>query len=115
MKEENTKPKKESKKAAAPKTNGVESENFGAISTKEDLKTFLLGIRDRLADQSAAAIYAVSAINFALNLPTIYTLLDNENKEIARDIWLRVKQSGMQLRNPPLLFQPEEATLGTTP
>lgn len=114
MAQENTKTKKESKKAPA-KGAGTEVDAFGAISTKEELKTFLLGVRDRMTDQSAAAIYAVSAINFALNLPAIYTLLDNENKEIARDIWLRIKQSGMQLRNPPLLFQPEEDSLGTTP
>lgn len=114
MAQENVKAKKEPKKVAA-KGNSSDTENFGAITTKEELKTFLLGIRDRMTDQSAAAIYAVSAINYALNLPTIYTLLDNENKEIARDIWLRIKQSGMQLRNPPLLFQPEEDSLGTTP
>jgi hypothetical protein len=52
-------------------------------------------------------------MNFVLNLPNIYNLLDNENKELARDIWLRIKQSGMQLRNPPMLFQPEEDSLGT--
>lgn len=114
MGQETAKVKKEAKKTSA-KVSSADGENFGAISTKEELKTFLLGIRDRMTDQSAAPIYAVSAVNYALNLPAIYTLLDNENKEIARDIWLRIKQSGMQLRNPPLLFQPEEDSLGTAP
>lgn len=112
MGEENMKTKKEPKKTT-PKASQTDGEGFGSIASKEDLKAFLVGIRDKMTDQSAAPIYAVSAMNFALNLPTIYTLLDNENKEIARDIWLRIKQSGMQLRNPPLLFQPEEDSLGT--
>ncbi len=112
MAEESTKTKKESKKAAN-RQSAVEVESAATITTKEELKTFLLGIRDKMTDRSAAPIYAVSAMNFALNQPSIYQLLDNENKEIARDIWLRIKQSGMQLRNPPLLFQPEEDGLGT--
>ena len=112
MAEENSKRKKESKKTAA-KPAATEAEPVAAITTKEELKTFLLSIRDKMTDHSAAPIYAVSAMNFALNQPSIYQLLDNENKEIARDIWLRIKQSGMQLRNPPMLFQPEEDGLGT--
>ncbi|NDC37699.1 MAG: hypothetical protein EBZ48_06560 [Proteobacteria bacterium] len=79
-----------------------------SIATKEELKSFLLSIRDKMAEQSAASIFAVSAVHHILTLPNIYSILDNENKEIARDIWLRLKQSGMQLRNPPLLFRPEE-------
>lgn len=94
------------------KVKNTEVEGLGEITSKEQLKTFLIEVRDRIADQSAAAIYAVTAINHVMSLPAIYSLLDNETKEIARDIWLRVKQSGMQLRNPPLFFQPEEDTLG---
>lgn len=112
MADETTKTKKESKKTNA-KTNSVDGENQPTIGSKEELKTFLLSVRDKMADQSSAAIYAVGAMNYVLNLPNIYNLLDNENKELARDIWLRIKQSGMQLRNPPMLFQPEEDSLGT--
>ena len=101
------KPKKEVK--AKVGKNGNSSAEAGAeISTKEDLKTFLQSVRDKLADSSAAAIYALGAVNHILSLPQIYDLLDNENKEIARDIWLRIRQSGMQVKNPPLLFKPEE-------
>ena len=39
-----------------------------------------------------------------------YCLKAAENKEIARDVWLRLKQAGLQLRNPPILFGPEEDT-----
>jgi hypothetical protein len=80
----------------------------GQIASKEDLKQFLNSIRDKMQEQAAASIFAVSAVHHVLSLPNIYSILDNENKEIARDIWLRLKQSGMQLRNPPLLFRPDE-------
>lgn len=77
------------------------------IRTKEELREFLMNVRDKLADRSAAPIYALSALNHVMNMPNIYELLDKENKETARDIWLRLKQSGFQLKNPPLLFGPD--------
>lgn len=88
-----------------------DGERFGEISTKAELKTFLLNVRDKMAEGAAAAIYSLSAMNFVLNLPDIHGMLDNENKELARDIWLRLKQAGVQLRNPPMLFTAEEDDL----
>ncbi len=78
------------------------------ISTKEQLKEFLQNVRDKLADSTAAPVYAMSALNHVMNLANIYTLLDKGNKELARDIWLRLKQAGLQLKNPPMLFDAEE-------
>ena len=89
-------------------SNTAEPEDFGTITTKKELKSFLLNIRDKIEDESAAPVYCVTAMNYVLNIPKIYELLDKENKEIARDIWLRLKSVGIQLKNPPLLFSPEE-------
>lgn len=91
-------------KAKSSKNGADENAGFENISSKTDLKNFLLNVRDKMAEEVAAPVYALSAINHVMTLPGIYNLLDNENKEIARDIWLRLKQSGMQLRNPPILF-----------
>lgn len=96
----------ESKAEKASAAEALEME--GPISTKAELKKFLLRIRDRMDEDIAAPIYAVIALNHILSMSNIYTLLDNENKEVARDIWLRVKKSGMQVRNPPMLFSPDE-------
>lgn len=91
------------------KADKVENEqNFSQISSKDDLRQFLLSIRDGLGEEQVAPIYAMSAMNFILNLPDIYTLMDNANKELGRDIWLRLKQAGMQIRNPVLLFGAED-------
>lgn len=98
-------------KAKTAKAGALDGETFGEISSKADLKTFLLNVRDKMAENAAPPIYAVSAVNHALQLPDIYNLLDNDNKEIARDIWLRLKQSGLQLRNPPMLFGADEEDL----
>jgi hypothetical protein len=85
-----------------------ESAVASAIVTKTDLKNFLLNIRDKMTEQTAAPIYAATAMNQVLNMPEVYELLDKTNKEIARDIWLRLKQAGMQVRNPPMLFSADE-------
>lgn len=84
------------------------------FATKGDLKSFLMNIRDKMTEGVAAPVYAVSAINHILSTPGVDDLLNKENKEIARDIWLRIKQSGFQLRNPILLFSPEEELPGNS-
>lgn len=77
------------------------------LTTAEELKSFLNGIRDKMSEGSAAPIYAMTAMNYIMNETSIYKLLTEENKEIARDIWLRLKHAGIQLKNPPLLFGTE--------
>lgn len=84
------------------------SEEYGSLATTEDVKAFLHTILDKMREEVAAPIYVVSAMNHVMNLPQIYKLLDKESKEIARDIWLRLKANGLQVRNPSLLFEPEE-------
>ncbi len=106
-----TKPKKEPAKKPVKSGNGAEPTD---ITTKEELKNFLLSIRDKMREQTAASIFAITAVHHVLGLPNIYTLLDNENKEIARDIWLRLKQSGIQVKNPPMLFRSDEEDLQAT-
>ena len=103
------KQKKESK-SKEPKTAETKAGDaaFGVVSSRTDLKAFLLSIRDKMEDQTAAPIYALSALNHVMIQPGVYAWLDNDNKEIARDIWLRLKQAGLQLRNPPLLFSEDE-------
>jgi len=105
------KPKKDVKAKGVKMAAGGDGERFGDISTKVELKAFLLNVRDKMAEGVSAAIYGMSAINFVLNLPDIHGMLDNDNKELARDIWLRLKQAGVQLRNPPMLFSADEEEL----
>jgi hypothetical protein len=96
------------KNSETDKNTSSEKNAHGAITSKTQLKEFLLNVRDKLADGSSAPIYTATALNYAMNLPEIYDYLTKENKEIARDIWLRLKQAGMQINNPPLLFGSDE-------
>ncbi len=101
-------------KAVSPKPM-VETDSSPVISSKTELKSFLQLIKERMDEESAAPIYVVTAMNHALNTPDVYQFLDPENKELARDIWLRVVQSGLHVRVPPLLFSAEEeASLATS-
>jgi len=74
------------------------------IATASELKTFLLSIRDRMKGQTSAPVYVLSAMQYIFGLQELNSLLDADNREIARDIWLRLKQAGIQLKSPPLLF-----------
>lgn len=96
------------------KTKAKTDESKGSVSdvnSKKDLKSFLLNIQDKLTDGTAAPVYALTAMNRILTLPNIYDCLDKENKELARDIWLRIRQAGFQIKNPPLLFSEDEVIL----
>lgn len=106
-----------SKKGQQKETEGAQSQMDGKsngeatprIASTEDLKNFLISLLERMnANGDASPIYVLSAMNHVLSLPDIYNFLDDENKEIARALWLKMKQAGVQLRNPPILFPESE-------
>lgn len=103
-KDKNQKIKKEAKEAleeSAETTILVGSD----ILTTDDLKKFLTTVRDRLSDGSGAPVYALGAMSHVLTLNNIYQIMNEENREISRDIWLRLKQSGLHVKSPPMLFE----------
>ncbi|RMD85784.1 MAG: hypothetical protein D6808_04635 [Candidatus Dadabacteria bacterium] len=83
------------------------------ITTSSDLEKFLTEIRDKMSDGTSAPIYSLSSLRYLLNLPNIYDILDENNREIARDIWLRLKQSGFHVKAPPMLFDSSEQVGGS--
>lgn len=76
----------------------------GEITSNAELKTFLQSLLDRMEEGQVAPIFAFSAINHLLSKSELFSLFCPESKELARDIWLRIKQSGLQVRNPAFLF-----------
>ena len=81
-----------------------ESRKSREPASKEELRAYLLNVSDKLVDESAAPVYGMAAINHFFNRPEIYLHLDEELREIARDIWLRLEKAGLQIKKPPLLF-----------
>lgn len=98
---------KKGKKKTAKKAE--EKAPTGEIRSKGDLKNYLMDVRDKMTDGTAAPVYALTAINSIMSSQESSAYLDDQNKEIARDIWLRIKQAGFQLKNPPMLFSEDEA------
>ena len=74
------------------------------ITSKSELKELLVSIKEKLSDGSAAAVYAASALNHVMNIPECEKFLDKENKELSRDLWLRIEKSGLNVDRPPMLF-----------
>lgn len=99
--------KKPKSKETKDKNSAAESPVTAEIHTREDLKNFLTSLRDRMADSTVAPMYALSIVNRLLSEASVYPLFDAECKEIGRDIWLRLKATNMQVRNPVLLFGEE--------
>ena len=100
--------KKETKKNNNKINAAVASPIIGEINTEADLKAFLLNLRDKMAEETAPPVFAFTVMNQILTTPDISGLLNNDNKEIARDVWLRIKQAGFQARNPAMLFGADE-------
>jgi hypothetical protein len=100
---------KKDKEAKSSQDLGVQDTAvFGQVTTREDLKAFLHSLVDRMSANEVAPFYALIAMNHVMNLKEFYSLLDKESKELARDIWLRIKTAGLQVANPPVLFGADE-------
>ena len=80
---------------------GVTSDD---ITSSESLQTFLQSLLDRLAEDQVPPLFVFSVMNHLISSQRICALFCADSKELARDIWLRIKQSGMQVRNPVFLF-----------
>lgn len=83
------------------------------IASIGQLKDFLNGIRSQLNDKVAPPIYALTAMNYIFRQAKLYELFDKDNREVAREIWLALQQSGLHLRRPPLLFADDDPSTAT--
>ena len=106
---------KKKQELAAGSEKGSEKKGNGELHTdvfvdnKAELEGFLLSLRDRMSEETVAPIFALSAMNQILTQPDIYSLMSPEAKELARDVWLRLKQAGLHVQSPVLLFDADEA------
>jgi hypothetical protein len=80
------------------------------IATRADLKAFATSVRDGLLKDEAAPIFAMAAMKQILTHDDIYSLMDNSIKEILQEIWVKLTQSGLHVRKPPMLFSEAEAS-----
>jgi len=78
------------------------------IASKTDLKNYLALLKEKMLSEQAAPIYILGALNNLITMPNIYDFMDKTNQELAKDIWQRLKISGMHVKNPPILFGSED-------
>jgi hypothetical protein len=96
--------KREKKTKEAEESVEKESTSVQPISTRADLKAFATAVRDSLLKEEAAPIFAMAAMKQILTHDNIYELMDNSIKEILQEIWVKLTQSGLHVRKPPMLF-----------
>jgi hypothetical protein len=72
--------------------------------SKEEVKSYLADIERKLVESSGAYMHSLVALNEILRHPDVPAILDQELKSQLQDIWIKLKSTGIQLADPPLLF-----------
>ena len=72
--------------------------------SKDDVAAFLVDIEKTVLERDGADMSSLVAINHLLNLPNAETLFDEGLKTQLKDIWIKLKASGIEVEDPPLLF-----------
>lgn len=81
----------------------AESVSSSKYSQKE-ISAYLSDIEKKLTETDTVATHSLVALNQLLRLPNAADLFDGENKERAKDLWIKLKGRGIQLTEPPLIF-----------
>ncbi|MCB0345747.1 MAG: hypothetical protein KDD66_11565 [Bdellovibrionales bacterium] len=72
--------------------------------TKKELQAFISDVSAQVADHNLPSIHTMIALDHALRVSNVRDILDEELKAQARDLWTKIKSSGLHLSDPPILF-----------
>lgn len=72
--------------------------------TKTDVQELLDTIARKSVETNTAYMHSMLLLNTLLREPNADQLFDDSLKAQARDLWLKVKSTGLQLNDPPFLF-----------
>lgn len=73
-------------------------------SKKLELKDFISEIEKALLSKEQSTLYCMLALNNVLRQPDLEDIIDAETKAVLKDLWLKIKGSGLNLSDPPILF-----------
>ena len=76
--------------------------------TKKEVTAFLAEIENQIVDSDQNYLHSMLALNEVLRQPNAHKVLDKGLKEQARDLWLKIKSTGLELEDPPILFPKEQ-------
>lgn len=95
--------KAQDKPTAEPLPGGRTSEVL-QIGSKKELREYVANIEKRVVEKAGADIAALVAINHILRMPNVEELVDPEIKSQIKDLWIKLKATGITVEDPPLLF-----------
>ena len=72
--------------------------------TKRDVTGFLADISEQIVDSQGNYLHSFIALNEILNQPNAEKVFDEELKSKAKELWIKLKASGLEVNDPPLLF-----------
>ncbi len=81
------------------------------LYTREDVKRFVSDISKRILESNSGYLHSLITLNTLLRLPNAEDLLDVELKNQLRDLWTKLKSTGLQITDPPILFGVPELSL----
>ncbi len=70
------------------------------IKTCAELKDFLEDLELKQQEGKLSPIYCTSAMNYIFSLNNVNSLMNDENKEIAKRLWAQAKLKGGQVSDP---------------
>lgn len=76
--------------------------------TKAEILDFIGEINKQIVGSSKSTMHSLLALNHILRAPNARQVVDADLKQQLKDIWLKLKSSGLQLQDPPLLFGPPQ-------
>lgn len=74
------------------------------VYSKSELQAFMSDVAAQVVDHNLPSIHTMLALDHALRLANVREILDEDLKAQARDLWAKVKASGLHLSDPPILF-----------
>lgn len=78
--------------------------------SEEEAMEYLADIEERVLESSNASMHSVLALNYLLNRLDESHLQNSEVKSRLCDLWIKIKSSGLELGDPPILFGVAENT-----
>ena len=80
------------------------SEGNKKLLSRAEFAEFLTEIAKKVLDTKGSNLHSMLALNELLRQPNANDMFTGELKDQARDLWLKLKSTGLQLNHPPLLF-----------
>ena len=81
------------------------------LYTKKEFEAFAAEIARKVVDKEPAYLHSMLAMNHILRQPNLPEVLDADLKDQLKDLWVKLKTTGLHLQDPPILFGIGENTI----